>query len=104
VAAAEAGDRAEHQLLAQLGGAAIDRSVNEIPVVCLQVGRGLDVSRAYDCPKSGRVRFDACLDSLDMVIELAGLEPDPSRQVGVCPGGLGASRRAGRIGRAHLPE
>ena len=102
--AAEAGDGAEHQLLVQLGGAPINRTVNEIPVVCLQVGRGLDVSRAYGCPESGRVRLDACLDSLDVSIELGGREPQPTRQVGVCPGGLGASRRAGWIGRGHLPE
>ena len=37
--AAEPGDRAEHELLVQLRGAAVDRAADEVAVVALEVGR-----------------------------------------------------------------
>jgi hypothetical protein len=68
---AAAGDRAEHQLLVQLGGASADCAINKVPVVGLQVARGLDVSRTYGGTESGRVRLYAFLDPLGLGIELA---------------------------------
>ena len=42
--AGEAGDRAEDELLVQLGGAAVDGAPDEVGVEVFQPARGLDVA------------------------------------------------------------
>lgn len=57
--AGEAGQRAEHELLMDLGSASADVASHEVPVVSLEIDRAHDVAGENSRGESGRESLDA---------------------------------------------
>ena len=112
---AQAGRRAEHELLVDLGGSPVERPADEIAVGGLQLGRVEDVPRPDPVAEPGGEALDLRLDPVGEGIGLA-LVPGPGQalprgvaahalgHVGVGPGHLLALRRPGRVDGGVLAE
>src|SRR5204863_2102493 len=66
----EARDRPEEELLAQLRGAAVDRSADEVRVGGFELARAGEAARGDPVAKAGREALDLGLDALGEVLEI----------------------------------
>ena len=111
---AEPGNRPEHRLLRQRGRATAERAAGQVGVDRLQGGRAEHVPTADQGAEPRRMTLDLGLHAVGERLHLggvplagevaAGVTAHAQRDVGVRPDGLGAHRRAGRVGLVHLPD
>ncbi|NCL73395.1 hypothetical protein AIIKEEIJ_00832 [Rhodococcus sp. YH1] len=99
----EAGQRPEHELLMDLGGAAVDRPPDEVRVGGLEVARALHAAVHDRAQHPRRVRLEFGVDAPGEFLR-GGVVGDTARQMRVRPGAFRSLRGAGRICGGHLAE